>query len=218
ALYTLNWLVDRLWEVGTAYRLTMGLHSVAVAAATFAYARVLGLTRAGSALAAVSFALCGFQAIHTVHEPFYHVMPYLPLCLLLADRYAATGRPAWLAGLAGLGHPDHARTLPDPDVDGRAGAVDRRMAGVDRRRDPRFAASAGAGVRAGRGAWLGRGDRLGATAADLGIDRGRGVRPAARVPGELRAATGPLGSARAAGGLPVDSGRRGGWLLGCARH
>ena len=27
-------------------------------------------------------------------------MPYLPLCLLLADRYAATGRLAWLAGLA----------------------------------------------------------------------------------------------------------------------
>ena len=27
-------------------------------------------------------------------------MPYLPLCLLLADRYATTGRLAWLAGLA----------------------------------------------------------------------------------------------------------------------
>ena len=51
-------------------------------------------------MAALSFTLCGFQAVHAVHEPFYHVMPYLPLCLLLADRYAATGRPVWLAGLA----------------------------------------------------------------------------------------------------------------------
>ena len=48
----------------------------------------------------MGFALCGFQAVHAVHEPFYHLMPYLPLCLLLADRYATTGRLAWLAGLA----------------------------------------------------------------------------------------------------------------------
>ena len=51
-------------------------------------------------MAAVGFALCGFQAVHAVHEPFYHLMPFVPLCLLLADRYAATGRLAWLAGLA----------------------------------------------------------------------------------------------------------------------
>src|SRR5205823_7696759 len=72
----------------------------ALAAATSAYARILGVGPAGAAMAAVGFALCGFQAVHAVHEPFYHVMPYLPLCLFLADRYAATGRPAWLAGLA----------------------------------------------------------------------------------------------------------------------
>jgi hypothetical protein len=100
AFYPLNWLLYRLWEVGTAYRLALWLHSVAIAAATFAYARTLGTGPAGSALAAIGFALCGFQAVHDVHEPFYHVMPYLPLCLLLADRYAASGRPAWLAGLA----------------------------------------------------------------------------------------------------------------------
>ena len=34
------------------------------------------------------------------HEPFYHLMPYLTLCLYLADRYAVTGRLAYLAGLA----------------------------------------------------------------------------------------------------------------------
>jgi hypothetical protein len=100
AFYPLNWLIYRIWDVGTAYRLSLWLHFVAIAAATFAYARTLRIGPAGSALAALGFALCGFQAVHVVHEPFYHAMPYLPLCLLLADRYAATGRPAWLAGLA----------------------------------------------------------------------------------------------------------------------
>ena len=94
-----------------------------------------GSAPAGSAMAAVGFSLCGFQAVHAVHEPFYHLMPYLPLCLLLADRYAATGRPAWLAGLAmRLGHAGHARALPDPDVDGGPGAPGRRVAGAGSRR------------------------------------------------------------------------------------
>jgi hypothetical protein len=100
AFYPPNWVFYRLWDVGTAYRLTLWLHSVAIAAASFAYARTLGIGPAGSSLAAAGFALCGFQAVHAVHEPFYHLMPYLPLCLILADRYAVTGRPAWLAGLA----------------------------------------------------------------------------------------------------------------------
>jgi hypothetical protein len=38
--------------------------------------------------------------VHAVHEPFYHAMPYLPLCLLVADQYAATGKRRWLAALA----------------------------------------------------------------------------------------------------------------------
>jgi len=100
AFYPPNWLLYRLWDVATAYRLTMWLHFLALAAATFAYARELGIGRAGSWLAAVSFSLCGFQAVHAAHEPFYHSMPYLPLSLLLAHRYVTTGRLVWLAGLA----------------------------------------------------------------------------------------------------------------------
>jgi hypothetical protein len=80
--------------------MAMWLHWLALTAATFAYARGLGISRAGSALAAVSFTLCGFQAVHALHEPLYHVMPYLPRCLLLADRNLMTGRFLWLAGLA----------------------------------------------------------------------------------------------------------------------
>ena len=160
---------------------------------------------AGSAMAAVGFALCGFQAVHAAHEPFYHLMPYLPLCLLLADRYAATGRLAWLAGLAmawgaqitlghfqiqmwtgglvcwWLGRALGCRSRTEP-----ATAPPRRVA------DPRLDAGAG----------LGGGDRLGAIAADLGAHGGRGVRPSAGVPHQLLVPAGALGPVRAAGGLP----------------
>jgi hypothetical protein len=78
----------------------MGLHMLALAGTTFAYARILGISGPGSAMASVSFGLCGFQAAHAVHEPFYSVMPYLPLCLLFADLYARSGRLHWLAFLA----------------------------------------------------------------------------------------------------------------------
>src|SRR5262249_26207984 len=80
--------------------LSMWLHYVALAAATYAYARCLGITPWGSALAAVSFTFCGFQAIHSSHEPFYCLMPYLPLALAISERYLASGRIVWLALLA----------------------------------------------------------------------------------------------------------------------
>src|SRR5262249_38407529 len=73
---------------------------VALFVITYAYARALKLSRSGSALVAISFALCGFQAAHIGHEPFNQLMPYLPLCLLLAERYVTTRRPLWLASLA----------------------------------------------------------------------------------------------------------------------
>ena len=100
AFYPPNWLLYRLFDVPIAYRMAMWLHWFALAVATFAYARTLGISPAGSALAMVSFTLCGFQAVHIVHEPFNHLMPYLPLCLLLADRFMMTGKLIWLAGLA----------------------------------------------------------------------------------------------------------------------
>jgi hypothetical protein len=100
AFYPLNWVLYRFGDVAIAYRLTMWLHLIALVVTTFAYARVLGISREGSSLAAVSFTLCGFQAVHIAHEPFYHAMPYLPLCLLCAHCYTSTGRLGWLAGLA----------------------------------------------------------------------------------------------------------------------
>ena len=100
AFYPTNLLLYRVFDVSTAYRLSMWLHYVAVVAATYFYARCLGLVTWGSALAGVSFALCGFQTIHSSHEPFYCVMPYLPLALAITERYMASGRMVWLALLA----------------------------------------------------------------------------------------------------------------------
>ncbi len=100
AFYPPNWLLYRFLELGAAYRLALWLHSVAIVATTYAYVRVLGFGSSAAGFSAMAFALCGFQASHAVHEPFYHAMPFLPACLLLADRFAATGRLAWLAGLA----------------------------------------------------------------------------------------------------------------------
>jgi hypothetical protein len=100
AFYPPNWLLYGLLSVGAAYRFAMFAHYLALTAVTYAYARCLRIGKWGAALAAVCFTLCGFQAMHSVHEPFYMALPFLPLCLLLADRYATTGRLGWLALLA----------------------------------------------------------------------------------------------------------------------
>jgi hypothetical protein len=100
AFYPPNWVFYFLLSPGVAYRLSMWLHYVALAAAAYGCARVLRLSPWGAALAAVGISLCGFQAVHAGHEPFYCVLPYVPLCLLCAELYAASGRLPWLAGLA----------------------------------------------------------------------------------------------------------------------
>ncbi|WP_165245854.1 hypothetical protein [Paludisphaera soli] len=100
AFYPPNQLLYRVFSVPLAYRLAMFLHYSFLAGATYAYARRLGLTSSGSALAALSFTFCGFQSIHSSHEVFYHALPYLPLCLLLAEWIMAEGRPVGAAALA----------------------------------------------------------------------------------------------------------------------
>jgi len=100
AFYPPNLVLYSVLEVSTAYRISMWLHYVALVATTYGYARCLGISPWGSALAGVSFTLCGFQTIHSSHEPFYCLMPYLPLALLIAERYLASGRILWLALLA----------------------------------------------------------------------------------------------------------------------
>lgn len=100
AFYPPNWLLYRALGVSAAYRLAMWLSDLAIVATTYLYARVLGISPRGSALAGLAFALCGFQMSHACHEPFYNLLPYLPLALALAERYMARGGMALLAGVA----------------------------------------------------------------------------------------------------------------------
>jgi hypothetical protein len=100
ALYPPNHLLYRGLDVSTAYRLAMWAHMIALAAGTFAYARALGLGRAGATLAAVAFSLCGFLAVHSSHEWAYLSLAFLPWLLLCADRACVTGRCVCWAGFA----------------------------------------------------------------------------------------------------------------------
>src|SRR5580765_1229156 len=97
AFYPPNWLLYRALDMPTAYRLSMWLHYIALAAATYAYARRLGLLAWGSALAALAFALCGFQAIHSSHEPLYSALPFMLLALYFTEDYMDRGRVSSLA-------------------------------------------------------------------------------------------------------------------------
>ncbi|MGA2703172.1 MAG: hypothetical protein ABSH35_19005 [Isosphaeraceae bacterium] len=94
AFYPPNWLIYSIAGISTAYRLAMWLHYVLLAAATYAYARFLRISPHGAAIAALAFTCCGFQAIHSTHEPFYHALPYMTLAVLLAEWHLRTGR--WL--------------------------------------------------------------------------------------------------------------------------
>ncbi len=100
AFYPPNWLLYSAFGLHTAYLLSMWLHWLALAVTTFAYARTLAISLTGSVLAAVSFTLCGFQAVHVIHEPLNHLMPYMPLCLLLAHRFMTSGNLLWISSLA----------------------------------------------------------------------------------------------------------------------
>ncbi|MFO0889612.1 MAG: hypothetical protein U0790_10795 [Isosphaeraceae bacterium] len=100
AFYPPNWLLYGTLDTSAAFRLSGWLHYVALAAASDAYARVLKLSPPASTLVAIGFSLCGFQAVHAAHEPFYTLMPYLPLCLLLAEKWLETGRLIWPTLLA----------------------------------------------------------------------------------------------------------------------
>lgn len=96
AYYPPNLILYRVLDVSTAYRLSMWGHYLALTAATYFYARGLGVLPWGAALSALAFTFCGFQAIHSSHEPFYCLLPYLPLALGLAERFLRNGKALWL--------------------------------------------------------------------------------------------------------------------------
>lgn len=100
AFYPVDVALYTTLGVSGGYRLSMWLHLVALAAATWAYGRRLGLSPWGAVLAASAFTFCGMQSIHSSHEWMFRTLPYLPLALLLVEHYAGTGRPLWLGLLA----------------------------------------------------------------------------------------------------------------------
>ena len=100
AFYPPNLLYCSQIDVLTAHRWLMWAHYVALAATTFLLGRELGLSPWAAALASLSFTLCGFMASSAAHEPFYTAIPYLPLAIYAARRYAADGQLTWQAGLA----------------------------------------------------------------------------------------------------------------------
>ena len=92
AFYPPNLVLYSFCSLSVAYRLAMWLHYVFLAGTSFAYARFLKLSPVAAGIVAVSFTFCGFQGIHSSHEPFYHALPYLPLSLLVAEWYLRSGR------------------------------------------------------------------------------------------------------------------------------
>ena len=130
AFYPPNWVVYGLLDVGTAYRVSMWFHNVGLVLATSLYARALGLTPWGAALAGLAFSLCGFQATHACHEVFYHALPFMTLNLFFTERDLSGG--ARMAGGpgAGVGGATHVGSLPDPGVDRRTRRPDGPLAGL----------------------------------------------------------------------------------------
>ncbi len=152
AFYPPNVVMYRALDVSTAYRLSMWLHYVVLAATTYFYA-TLGVQPWGSAMAAVAFALCGFQTVHSSHEPFYCLMPYLPLALAIAERYFGRGTPRLTSAPGALsGNSVDRGALSDSGVDRRTGDHDGRVANSRRSpaNEPRRAGGAGHALGSGR--------------------------------------------------------------------
>lgn len=100
AFYPPNLAFYRALPVSIAYDVLMWSHYTAICALTYIYARVIGSGPRGAALSAISFTFCGFMAIHSSHEPFYHAIVYLLFVLIATDRFAATGKIGWAAAIA----------------------------------------------------------------------------------------------------------------------
>lgn len=82
----------------------LALRATMAAGFTYAFARVLGVSRAGAVLAGVVFAFSGFSASHMQHVDLNNSATWLPVILLgveLAARYTGPRRWGWI-GVASL--------------------------------------------------------------------------------------------------------------------
>ncbi len=95
ALYPINWVLYPWLELRRAYDWNQLLHVLVLALAMFAYLETIGSSPWGAALGTVSFSLCGFSAMHQIHEPLVLAMAWLPLALLATERLARGESSLW---------------------------------------------------------------------------------------------------------------------------
>ena len=88
ALYPLNLLLYKVLPLALAFNWGMLLHAVLSGAFAAAFARQLGAGRGGSVLAALVFAFSGFFVTHLKHINMTASAVWIPLLLLLLERYA----------------------------------------------------------------------------------------------------------------------------------
>ncbi len=99
ALYPLNLLLFGLLPLPLAFNWGILLHGLLAGAFAAMFARQVGASRGGSLVAALVFAFSGFLITHLKHINMTAAAAWLPLLLLLLERYAAHGRRRILAAV-----------------------------------------------------------------------------------------------------------------------
>jgi len=100
ALYLPNLVLYSTLPFALALNWEILLHLVLAGAFTAAFARQRGAGRAGAVTGGLVFALSGFLLVHLKHTNMITAAAWLPLLLLLLERYANRRRPVTLVILA----------------------------------------------------------------------------------------------------------------------
>ncbi len=112
ALYPLNLILYKLLPVPLAFNWSILLHAILAGVFAAMYTRQMGAGRAGSLVAAAVFAFAGFFITHLKHINMTASAVWIPLLLLLLERYARRRAHRTLAAFAAVvgimilaGHP-----------------------------------------------------------------------------------------------------------------
>ena len=96
-LYPVHLLLFRLLPTLLAFNLNLYLHFLLAAVATFLFCRIsLKRSISASLLAGLAYSFCGFNFTHLHQVNIILVIAYLPLLLLLIERFVTTGRFYWI--------------------------------------------------------------------------------------------------------------------------
>lgn len=103
-LYPLNWLLFLTLPIPLAFEVRRIVHFVIAAVGMYGFVRLVGVGRAGAALAGLTFSLGSFLVVQMHHENIVLTAVWLPLILMLVElglRRAGVRRHQWLVA-AGL--------------------------------------------------------------------------------------------------------------------